>query len=288
MTEIVQQTFELEEVKAEVNVGTITSNIKDIFNQAVAIKEHYESLIITEDQLDVAKKEKANVNKAKDAVATYRKKIVAEYKKPIEEFEKTAKEAEKVLAETYDCINESVKKYEDVTRKQKEDEVRAYFTEYAESLNLDFVAYEKANINVTLTASVKSLKQAAKTFLDNIINDLHLIDTQEDKIEILAEYKQTLNVSGAIMNVKARKEAEARERERQEILAKAKLEKEAQMQKVDQAVAEVTAPAEIPEPVVEEEYSMNFTVYGTLDQLRSVKHFLEERGIRYDTAKSAS
>lgn len=279
MNENIKPSFELD-VQAKVQAGAITTNIGIIHDQAVKIREWYQNLIITEDMLEDAKKEKAAVNKAKDAVATYRKNIMAEYKKPIEEFEKTAKDTEKVLKEAYDCINESVQRYEDVTRQKMSDEVKAYFDEYAQSLNIDFVPFESANISVQISKSMKSLKTAAKAFLDKISNDLKLIETQQDQIEILAEYKRTLDVSGAIMNVKARKEAEARERERQELLAKAKVEQEAQIQKVEEAVAEVSAPVEV---IQEEILSMSFRVYGTIETLREVKHFLDEKGIKYDT-----
>lgn len=290
MNETIKPNFELD-VHANISsIGTIESNIAQIKEQAIAIKNWYENLVITSNMLDDIKKEKAQVNKAKDAVATYRKNIVAEFKKPIEVFEKTAKETEGVLKDAYDCINNQVKKYEDEERGKIEAQLSEYFYEYAASLNIDFVAFENANINVTLSASLKKLKEAVRSFLDKVNSDLMLIDTQEEKIEILAEYKRILNVSQAIMNVKARKEAEARERERQEILRQAKLEQEAQIKSVEEAAAEVTAPVEMPaaqneKPIQEEIYSMSFKVYGTLNELRELKYFLDEKGIKYDANK---
>jgi len=272
----VKPSFELE-VQANISsIGQIETNIETIKNRAMEIQSWYKNLVITEDMLEDIKVEKANVNKAKSQVAEYRKNIIAEFKKPIDVFEKTAKETEKILSETYDCINEQVKRYEDETKKKKMEEVKEYFNEYAESLNIDFVVYEQANINVTLTASMKSLKTSAKAFLDKINNDLTLIDTQDNKVEILAVYKRTLDASGAILSVKQRIEDEKRERERQELLAKAKVEQEQVVQKVE----EVTTPKEVvQEPIL----SMQFKVYGTIDQLREVKYFLDMKGIKYDT-----
>ena len=48
---------------------------------------------------------------------------------------------------------------------------------------------------------MKSLKEQAKQFIDKIVDDLKLIETQEHKAEILVEYKQTLNVAQAITTV---------------------------------------------------------------------------------------
>ena len=87
---------------------------------------------------------------------------------------------------------------------------------YLNSKNIDFVTFESANINVTLTASMKSLKEQAKNFIDKIVDDLNLIDTQEHKAEILVEYKQSLNVSQAITTVTNRFKAIEEENAKQE------------------------------------------------------------------------
>ena len=58
-----------------------------------------------------------------------------------------------------------------------------------------------SKINVTLSASLKSLKEQAKLFIDTVEGDLRLIDTQEYKTEILVEYKKSLDVSDAITTV---------------------------------------------------------------------------------------
>lgn len=80
------------------------------------------------------------------------------------------------------------------------------------------MTFEKANINVTLSASMKSLKEQAKVIVDRVCDDLELIETQERKEEILYEYKRCLVVSAAIKLVadryKAIEEAKARAEER--------------------------------------------------------------------------
>ncbi len=90
--------------------------------------------------------------------------------------------------------------------------------------NIDFVTYSQARINVTLSASRKSLKEQAKQFIDKIVDDLKLIDTQEHKAEILVEYKQSLNVSQAITSVTNRFKAIEEEKKKQEELKRKQLE----------------------------------------------------------------
>lgn len=277
---MIKPSFELE-VSASINgISNIESNMEQVKNQALQICDWYKSLVITNEMLDDIKKEKAEINKAKSSVAEYRKNIVKEFKKPIEQFESLAKETEKILSEAYDTCNESVKRYEDEQKALKSKEVEEYFNEYAKSLVIDFVKYEQANINVTLTASLKSLKEQAKTFLDKINDDLMLIAAENEELvaEMMVEYKKTLNVSNSILSVKQRHKALEEERKKQEALKEFK----AQEEKVIEKVEEVIAPKEIVE---EKTYKATFTVIGTVNQIKSLKDFMDKEGIKYDSQK---
>lgn len=276
--------FNLEVVANIDGVANIQSNMEQIKEQAIMIKNWYDSLVITEDMLKDIKSEKSQINKAKDTVATYRKDIVKEFKKPIEQFELLAKETESILKEAYDTCNEAVKRYEDETKAKKTEEVKAYFDEYAESLKIDFVEYERLGINVTLTASMKSLKEAVKVCLDKIASEIDLINIQKEELipDMLVEYKKTLNVANAIKNVTDRHKAIEEEKARQEALKALKAEEEKTIAKAKEVIEEVTAPVEVKEVKT---YRSTFTVYGTVEQLRALKEFLEKEGIKYDTIK---
>ena len=276
--------FNLEVVASIDGVANIQSNMEQIKEQAIMIKNWYDSLVITEDMLKDIQSEKSQINKAKDTVATYRKDIVKEFKKPIEQFELLAKETESILKEAYDTCNEAVKRYEDETKAKKTEEVKAYFDEYAESLKIDFVEYERLGINVTLTASMKSLKEAVKVCLDKIASEIDLINIQKEELipDMLVEYKKTLNVANAIKNVTDRHKAIEEEKARQEALKALKAEEEKTIAKAKEVIEEVTAPVEVKEV---KKYRSTFTVYGTVEQLRALKEFLEKEGIKYDTIK---
>lgn len=276
--------FNLEVVANIDGVANIQSNMEQIKEQAIMIKNWYDSLVITEDMLKDIKSEKSQINKAKETVATYRKDIVKEFKKPIEQFELLAKETENILKEAYDTCNEAVKRYEDETKAKKTEEVKAYFDEYAESLKIDFVEYERLGINVTLTASMKSLKETVKVCLDKIASEIDLINIQKEELipDMLVEYKKTLNVANAIKNVTDRHKAIEEEKARQEALKALKAEEEKTIAKAKEVIEEVTAPVEVKEVKT---YRSTFTVYGTVEQLRALKEFLEKEGIKYDTIK---
>ena len=276
--------FDLEVVANIDGVAKIQSNMEGVKEQAIAIRDWYQNLVITEDMLKDIKAEKSQINKAKETVATYRKEIVKEFKKPIEQFELLAKETENILSEAYATCNDADKRYEDETKAKKTEEVKAYFDEYAQSLNIDFVKFERLGLNITLSASMKSLKDTVKVCLDKIASELDLINIQKEELipDMLVEYKQTLNVASAIKNVTDRHKAIEEEKARQEALKALKAEEEKSVAKVKEVVQEVTAPVEVEEVKT---YRSTFTVYGTIDQLKSLKEFMEKEGMRYDTVK---
>lgn len=249
------------------------------------------SLVCTEDTVKSVKEERAKLNKEFKLWEEKRKEILSVVMKPIDAFNADYKECITTEYKKADAdLKAKIESVENELKQQKTEKVLAYFNEYLCSVETDialfeFVTFEKANINVTLSASLKSLKEQAKAFIDRISDDVNLIGTQEHKDEILYEYKKSLNVSNAITTVanryKAIEEAKAREEERkaqQEAAQKA-------AEKVETVVEELTPPTVEPiaPPVEEEEiFTVNFTVKGTRTQIRTLKEFLEKNGYDYD------
>lgn len=269
------------------SLGEIESNMKEVKGYVENLNNYYKNITFTEETIKEAKEEKAKINKFKSEVANYRKNIVAEYNKPIKIFEDTSKETEKILTETYNTINSQVANYEDIEKQRKEQEIKEYFEEYKVANNIDFVNYEQAKINVTLTASVKKLKEQAKTFIDEIIDDLKLIETQECKDEILVEYKQNLNVSRAIQEVANRHRLleEERKRQEQKIVHIEMNENHEISQKSHEELENVfNKPLEQPKEEKQEEFfTMSFKVKNeTKARLKLIKQFLEDGGYDYE------
>lgn len=281
MLEMIKPEFE-GEIQAKIkSVGEIESNMKEVKSYVENLNNYYKNVTFTEETMKQAKEEKSKVNKFKKQVAEYRKNIDMEYNKPIKAFIDTAKETEKLLTETYDTINQQVANYEDKQKQEKEKEVRQYFEEYKAANNIDFTAFEQARINVTLTASMKSLKEQAKAFLDKIVDDLNLIETQEHKAEILVEYKQSLNVSQAITTVVNRFKAIEEEKRRQE---------EKQKHLIEDLSKSVIMPAQKNEFKVNDEFIIEPTKREITCKLKvfdneidKLKTFLKISNIEYES-----
>lgn len=274
------------EIIAVKQLPIIVEQLHEVKAEVTAKVEQALNLVCTEDTVKDVKKVRSELNKELKDYEERRKAVKKAIMTPYEQFEAVYKDC---ISNTYNKADTELKgkidSVENELKEQKRKEVFYYFEELCEANSLDFVTFENANINVTLSASMKSLKDQAKNFVFKVIDDLNLIDTQEHKDEILYEYKQSLNVSNAITTVanryKAIELAKAREEERK---AREQAEAEA-VAKVEEVVEAVTPPTVEPiAPPVEEEktYTLKFTVRGTMPQLKALKEFLNNGGYDYE------
>ena len=246
-------------------------------------------LVCTEATVKEIKKARAELNAEFKAWEDKRKEVKTAVMSPYEQFEAVYKDC---ISDAYKAADKDLKQkvdeVEQELKNQKLTEVKSYFEEYLASKEINFVTYEQAGINVTLSASLKSLKEQAKTFIDRIVSDLALIETFTDlKAEILVEYKKSLNVSDAITGVKARAKAVQEEQARQEAEAEKRAAEAQRVEAIKAAIPEAPAAVEAPTeqtaaPAPEKKFCIRFTVKGTKEQLIALKKFLNEGEYEYE------
>ena len=269
----------------------IEEHLKELSAEIDKKVEYAKSLVCTEESVKTIKQVRADLNKEFKELETQRKSVKEQILAPYMQFEEVYKMyiSDKYKNADID-LKTKINNTENELKAQKEQEVRDYFEEYKTANDIDFVTYEQANINVTLTASKKSLKEQAKKFIDEIVDDLKLIETQDCKEEILVEYKQNLNVSRSIQDVANRHKLLEEEKRKQEELKNKQLE-EAQRQAdiyiKEQEIATKNALGNfaIEAPKVEEQEEilvLKFTVKGTKTKLKELKKFLDEGGYDYE------
>lgn len=258
--------------------------------------EQAKSLVCTEENVKTVKETRAKLNNTFKILEEQRKKVKNAVIEPYNDFEKIYKQCVTDKFKSADSdLKQKVDNIENDVKTKKEQEIRDYFEEYKIANNIDFIKFEQAKINITLTASKKSLKEQAKSFIDKIVDDLNLIETQEHKTEILVEYKQTLNVSQSITTVTSRFKAIEEEKIRQEELKKKQIE-EAQ-KRADENIRKQTEETKqaldnfkvkeqeiLQAPTTEEKdiLTVKFTVRGTKTKLKELKEFLVNGGYDYE------
>ena len=256
----------------------IQEQLKTLSTEIDKKVENAKSLICTEETVKEIKQVRADLNKEFKELETQRKLVKEQVLAPYMQFEEIYKQCVSDKYKNADIeLKNKVDSVENELKIKKEQEIKDYFEEYKTLKNIDFITYEQARINVTLSVSMKSLKEQAKMFIDKVVDDLNLIETQEYKTEILVEYKQTLNVSNAITIVTNRFKAIEEEKKKQEEFikeaSKAVIIPADEMQKILQAPIEEKQ---------EEILTLKFTVKATKTKLKELKEFLVNGGYDYE------
>ena len=269
----------------------IEEHLKDLSSEIDVKVNNAKKLVCTEETVKTVKQVRADLTKDFKNLEEQRKTVKEQILAPYMQFEEVYKTYVSNKYKEADIdLKQKIDSTENELKKQKEQEIKDYFEEYKTANNIDFINYEQANINVTLTASKKSLKEQAKKFIDEIVDDLKLIETQEGKEEILVEYKQNLNVSKSIQEVANRHKLLEEEKKRQEELKNKQLkeaQRQADMSIKKQEVATKNAldnfVIEAPKVIEQEEIlTLKFKVRGTRSKLRELKRFLEDGGYDYE------
>ena len=260
--------------------------------------------LVTEDTKKAVKDTRAMLNKELDNFEEQRKRIKEQVVAPYEAFEKAYNSFIKVKYEKADSILKvKIDEFNERLKADKEARIRAYFTELCQANNIDFLPFERLGLKIGLSDSDKSLKDLVNTNIDNVVKSLEFIesltDPDEYKAEILADYKQTLDVMIAINNAKCRKqqreyelqrlEAQKAQAEQARLVAEARARETAPLQAPEEvpapAIQEVPAPPqEVPAPEPQEEIiHVTLELIGTRAQLRALRQFLETNNIKYNS-----
>lgn len=279
------QTEELIEV---VQLPVIQERLNIISEQIKAAVSYVKSLECNEDTYKLVKKQKAELNKQFEKLDAQRKAVKKAVLEPYNEFEEIYNSLIRdVFKPAEREISKQITDVENGLKLKKRAELVEYFEEYTKAIGIDFVSFEDIPLNITLSASVKSLKKQIRDFLDKTITDLSLIATQDHATEILVEYRRTLDASYSIMAVKERHRAIEEEERRHEDVKATDEAKQAVVSKVEEAIEETEAfaPPTVEEAVQEENeavYETTFKVRGTLTQLKALKKFLINGGYDYE------
>lgn len=242
-----------------------------------------DALICTEESKQTVKSARAHLNKERKDFEARFKEVEAQVLEPWNQVVAAYKEhiitpyadGDKKLKDKIDTI-------EDEQKRQKIEEVRAYFEEYAASLHLDpyFINWEFTKINVTLSASEKSLKAQAKDYVDLRIKHLESIEKREHAAEILVEYRQSLRVMDAIEAVEKRHRLLA-EQERRKAELETVRAAEAETVKRVEAVASL-APPTVKSVEKDPIRTVAFKVTAPLSKLRELKKYLVDGGYEFE------
>ena len=268
----------------------IDEKVKDIPNQLEKIKKM--SFTEQEEEKGDIKKYQQYLSNIQKQLEDKRKEIKKEINKPYEEFEEYYKNG--VYEKLNDGINqlkEVVNNIEDLQKDEKKCELELFTKEYIEFNHLEtIISFDDIPINITLSASIKSLKDQILTFIKKVSDDLECMSSDENKDEILYEYQHNgFDYAKAVLTIRKRKEEIKRMQEQQKEIQMQVIEENKNVSKVESALFKLnddTGKYELltPKEIIEDEdiIEVSFKVKGTKEQIKQIKNLIIELGVEYE------
>ena len=237
-----------------------------------------DKLECTEENKQEVKKRRTEINNTLKVLEDRRKEIKAKLLEPYDTFNaKYENECKTKLENASNVLKEKIDTIESQQLEEKQKELKEFADQYLEEFNIKgFIEYEDIPINITLSASMKSLKEQIVTFIEKVDSDLKLIGMEEYKEEILIEYNRTLDFVDSKTKVLERhRQLEELKKQQEEIHNKMQEE-----EKVAEKVEEIVAPKEVIED--NEIITVQFTITDTKEKIIKLRDYLKENGINYE------
>jgi len=251
-------------------------------NLSVEIKEKVDranSLVVNEETVKEVKQVRANLTKEFNELEEQRKQVKSAIMEKYDEFEKIYKDNVSNLYKQADAdLKEKIDNVENQLKQEKQEELELFAKEYFSVNQIeDIVCFDDIGLNITLSASMKSLKEQIIAFCEKISSDLKLIEVEEYKDEILVEYKKNLDFTKSKLDVIYRHKELDRLRKEAEEIIKEEQEEQKMVEKVEDII---TPPKEIFDD--EQVLKVTFTIETTKSNIVELKNWLKERGIKYE------
>lgn len=238
--------------------------------------EKFKDIECTEENKQEVKKTRTSINNTLKVFEDKRKEIKNQVLEAYNQFnDKYELEVKTKLENASNDLKMKIDYIESSQLAEKESELREFAEQHCKANNVH-IDFERIGLNITLSASVKSLKEQVLEFINKVVGELKLIDMEEYRDEILYEYNQTLNFVDSKTKVLERHRQLEELKKQQE----AKLKQEKQEEKIVEQVEEIVAPKEVVEE--QEVITVTFTITDTKENIIKVREFMKKEGIKYE------
>lgn len=239
--------------------------LKEYVSEKVKV---YENVVVTEDNVKLAKKDIAALRKVAKSIDDRRKEIKKNFTAPLTEFEKSLKEVNGLIDNVVNPMDKQVKAIENGHKEERRNECAKMFAETLGEL-IGFVSFDSAFRDSWLNSSVsdKSILDDMQVIKISVQNDVSAIRALQSEIE--DKLFDTYRTDGLAAAIKQNSEYIA-------------LKKEAET-KIDEQFKKEPPIVGIPdkaEAIFMNEPTMVFQVFG-LENIERVKNFLDFSEIEY-------
>ena len=184
------------EIQVKQELGTITTNFSDIEKELRLQMSAYESFVVSEDEISMAKGDLAFLRKLRTSIDDKRKEVKRAYMKPYEGFEESCKKLMGIIDEPIGVIDSQLKLFEADRVEKKHKRVTKLYEEQVGEL-IRFLPVEK-NYNPkwdNKSTTDQDISFDISAMVLKVKNDLSVIESlnSEIKDELLATYEKSGN-----------------------------------------------------------------------------------------------
>ncbi len=273
---------DLELVVSQEELGFLETNAKNIKEKVLAILPNYSAENYDESNIDIAKADKALLNKSAKALNDKRIELEKKFNAPFEEFKTIIKETTDLIKQASSKIDEVVK---DVDNKEKNKRKEIIVKNYEEKINelKDILPLEKIFEDKWLNKGSFNDKGEFKLVnelqdkINRVRNDLIAIGELHSKyeVELKNDYLNNFDLSRVI--------AKNTELIRKEELLKVQQE-ESQKVIIEQKEERILEDAskKVMTYITDDELTYTLKITGKRSQLVALKKFLETNEMKYE------
>lgn len=306
-------TSDLQEIRKQ----AITTNYADVKAWVDGVAEQYRSIVVTEDGIQAAKQDRANLRKLQANIDQVRKECRAAALAVSAETEANCKELVATLETAVQSLDTQAKAFETRRKEEKAARLKTYFDRENELHNTNTYLTWEGVLDpkwLNATASEDAAEKAIDAIITDTVNGIAAIVSLQSpfEVELLDHYRETHDVTAVLQKnarllemKKAQEEREKVAREAAEQKAAALLEESKRvadetMRQAEQKASEtgrsvVETLGGLSKPVndlvdedghempyaQEPEYTVDFRVHGTAAQLNGLKTYMREHSIRF-------
>jgi hypothetical protein len=292
----IEDGFGLELKIIEATIGKIITNAAEVLNAARQKCEEYADVEKFVGHEDLAKKERALLNKAVKQVDVEAKRIKDAWMSPLDQFDATMKEVKEVLKTASGDLDSVVKNAEGIEKEKKRQEIQAYFG----GKDFDLVPLDMFFDDRWLNKGYKmpDIKKEIDGQIEGVYSNIKILESIADHgMAAKAFYLETLDMGTAMSRVQslkdnaerlAREKANREEREVQEQVAR-NIDQERKEERAAVRESEIKNLAnealDIKEPTAPDgpeimEFTLRFR--GPKEKLFEMKKWMTTNGIAYE------
>lgn len=248
----------------------ISCNYEELKAALIKKAAEYEAVVYTDDQVKVAKADRANLNRLKKALNDERIRREREYMEPFMTFKGQVNEVIGIIDKPLQAIDKQVKAFEEKQKAEKQQAIIEYWEATGAPEWLQTIKTSWLNASY----SMKTIQAEIDANIEQANKDLEIIRALPAyAFEAEEHYKNTQSLAEAVREANNRQEM---------ALRKAAYEAEQEKRKAEAATIQESQTVEPAPAAAPGREWISFRALMTVDDAKALKIFCQQRGIQIE------